>query len=85
MVRTISPFSHMVGESYGRGRVGSIVISRWCGKTGLGAVVLSGTIVHIVGRPWIGGDRTTHGRRLPISGSRNPSDRSTRTIVPGCG
>ena len=36
-------------------------------------------------RPGIGGDRTTAGRRFTISGGLNPSDKSTRTIVPGNG
>lgn len=56
----------------------------WCGNAGFGAVVLSGTTVHIMALPGIGGDKTIAGRRLHISGGRNPS-RSTRTIVPGCG
>jgi hypothetical protein len=47
--------------------------------------VLKGTIVHKSGRPGIGGDRTIAGRRLTISGGRNPSPRSTRTMVPGVG
>ena len=32
-----------------------------------------------------GGERITQGLRLPISGVRKPSLRSTRTIVPGTG
>jgi hypothetical protein len=50
-----------------------------------GALVLRGTIAHKLFRPGIGGDRMIAGRRFTISGGLKPSERSTRTIVPGRG
>ncbi len=81
----MSPLTQAVADEYGAGRGGTNVIRMWCASGGLGALVLSGTIAHINGRPGISRDRTIAGRRLPISGGWNPCERSTRTMVPSAG
>ena len=68
----MSPFNQTVGCAYGLGNGGSKVICIWCGRTGLGGFVLSGTMLHISGRPGIAGVKMTAGRRFTISGYLNP-------------
>ena len=61
------------------------MICIWCGKAVPGGLVLKGTIAHKSGLFGIGADNTMAGRLFTISGGLKPSDKSTRTIVPGAG